>query len=100
MLPVRPADARCASFQHIQVLPNTRAGNGVPLYKLNIPDALIERISRTLESARPGGAPRDDQPVDERTRALSFAIHRPARSAPSRTAGLPLEPGSFVNLVA
>jgi hypothetical protein len=100
VLPVRPADAHYASFQHIQVLPDTRAGDGVPLYKLKILDALIERISRTQGSAGPGGAPRGDQPVDERIRALSFAIHRPARSAPSWTAGLSLEPGSFVNLVA
>jgi hypothetical protein len=100
VLPVRPADMRYASFRHIQVLPDTRAGEGVPLYKLKILDALIERIAGANGSARAGAAPREDLPVDERIRAISSAIHRPARGAPSWTAGLSLTPGSFVDLVA
>jgi hypothetical protein len=100
VLPVRPADMRYASFRHIQLLPDTRAGEGVPLYKLKILDALIERIAGASGSARPGAAPREEQPVDERIRAISAAIHRPGRGAPSWTAGLSLTPGSFVDLVA
>ena len=51
ILPVRPADLLYANFRHIQVRPDTRLEDGIPLYKLKILDTLIDSFSRVAGEA-------------------------------------------------
>jgi hypothetical protein len=111
VMPVRPAQAIYANFRHIQVLPDTRLQDGVPLYKLRILDSLIERMAAPgpqrnggiLHAAAMGGtAPRDEGGVDrligDITRGLRASGQSPGTSS-YRAGFLPL-PGAFVDLVA
>jgi len=45
VMPVRPSQAVYANFKHIQVRPDSRLDDGVPLYKLKILDTLIDHLS-------------------------------------------------------
>lgn len=45
VMPIRPAQLINANFRHIQVQPDSRLQNGVPLYKLRILDVLIDHLS-------------------------------------------------------
>jgi hypothetical protein len=45
IMPVRPTQAVYANFKHIQVRPDSRLDEGVPLYKLKILDTLIDHLS-------------------------------------------------------
>jgi hypothetical protein len=116
VMPVRPAQAIYASFRHIQVLPDTRLQDGVPLYKLRILDSLIDRVTSTGargKGATPAfsaglgrAAPRDEGRVDsliidlsKGLRAADRAATREPGSSSYRAGFLPL-PGAFVDLVA
>lgn len=55
IMPVRPAQAIYASFRHIDVLPDSRLSDGVPLYKLRILDSLIDRLSGAGTADGTGG---------------------------------------------
>jgi hypothetical protein len=113
VMPVRPAQAIYANFRHIQLLPDSRLQDGVPLYKLQILDSLIERMSPAQGGAfqgEPAGTkaivPRDEGGVDRLIGDLSQSL-RAAGQAATRGTGsssylagfLPL-PGAFVDLVA
>ena len=64
ILPVRPADLLYANFRHIQVRPDTRLEDGIPLYKLKILDTLIDSFSRVAgeAGATEGAGPAAEQP--------------------------------------
>jgi hypothetical protein len=116
VMPVRPAQAIYANFRHIQLLPDSRLKDGVPLYKLRILDSLIERMYATGTQGGAGdvpsaagtnaNVPRDEGVVDRLIGDLSRGL-RAAGQAASRGSGtssyragfLPL-PGAFVDLVA
>jgi hypothetical protein len=84
VMPVRPAEQIYANFRHIQVRPDSRLEDGVPLYKLKILDALIDSLSRTDASRGKDAA--------HGSRGFGLAaLYRP---------GFLPEPGTFVDLVA
>lgn len=89
ILPVRPAEMVFATFRHIQVQPDFRTESGVPIYKLKILDALIDRFS-----PRPAGGQVDASSID----SVIAEISRGLRG--SFGAGSLPAPGAFVNLVA
>ncbi len=89
ILPVRPAEMVYANFRHIQVQPDFRREDGVPIYKLKILDALIERLS-----PRPATGQVDAASIDSMITEISGGM-RKAFGAGSLPA-----PGAFVNLVA
>jgi len=106
VMPVRPAQAIYASFRHIQLLPDSRLQDGIPLYKLQILDSLIERMYATGHGgqgqAASGSAAartaRDEGGVDRLIGELSKSLR--AGGGNSYRAGfLPL-PGAFIDLVA
>ena len=99
ILPVRRADLLYANFRHIQVLPDTRLQEGIPVYKLKLLDTLIDRFARPegsgfaagLRKLTPGSV---DGLLEEITRWLRSAG---VRSAPYRPR-FPL--GTIVDLLA
>jgi hypothetical protein len=95
IMPVRPAQLIYANFKHIQVRPDSRLQDGIPLYKLKILDTLIEQMShkKSLPSVDAGSI---DSALAEMSRGF-----RAAGSAgqPYRGGFLPA-PGAFVDLVA
>jgi len=103
VMPVRPAQAVYANFKHIQVRPDSRLEDGVPLYKLKILDSLIDQLSKTGGSGIQLGSPRNGistANIDGLITGLT-ATGRSAGSAGSPyRAGFFLEPGAFVDLVA
>jgi len=100
VMPVRPAQAIFASFRHIQVLPDSRLQDGVPLYKLRILDALIDRAA--LGPAQATGA-RTEKGVDTLISDLSQRLRTGGAGGEGpggyRAGFLPL-PGAFVDLLA
>ena len=122
VMPVRPAQAIFASFRHIQVLPDSRLQDGVPLYKLRILDALMDRAAAGTQTgssaaAASGGSragwdglggpspSRTESSVDALIVDLSQKLRatdgRAGAQSPAgyRAGFLPL-PGAFVDLVA
>jgi hypothetical protein len=112
IMPVRPAQAIYASFRHIDVLPDSRLADGVPLYKLRILDSLIDRLSQVQGNGSGGAAAisaaarRDPASVDRwiadlagGLRAAGGSSARGGVSASYRAGFFPL-PGAFVDLVA
>ena len=88
VMPVRPAEVIYANFRHVQVQPDSRLQDGVPLYKLKILDMLIDRFS-----------PKQPSSVDARSiDSVITEISRGLRGA--YRAGFLPEPGAFVDLVA
>jgi hypothetical protein len=83
-MPVRPAEQIYANFRHIQVRPDSRLEDGIPLYKLKILDALIDSLSRTDASKGRGAA------AGQGGVGLAALYRR----------GFLPEPGTFVDLVA
>jgi hypothetical protein len=110
VMPVRPAQAINAHFRHIQLLPDSRLKDGVPLYKLKILDALIDNpapggsapgVSGTL-TGKVGRAEAVDgliAGIMDGLRAEEGAAARGMGSSAYRAGFLPL-PGAFVDLVA
>ncbi len=118
VMPVRPAQAILASFRHIQVLPDSRLQDGVPLYKLRILDTLIDQLAAvhrgfspgdvkrssgvSSEAVRVGGAGGVDRLIGDLARGLrsaEAAAFRGSGGSAYRAGFLPL-PGAFVDLVA
>jgi len=104
VMPVRPAELIQANFRHIQVRPDSRLDDGVPLYKLKILDTLIDHLSRdnggTAQAGlltRPGvGSAAIDTLI---TRMASELRQSTALDNSYRARFLP-EPGAFVDLLA
>lgn len=91
IMPVRPAQMVYANFKHIQVLPESRLKDGVPLYKLKILDILIDQLSpkRPVASVDAGSI---DLIIGEMLRGL--------RGRGAYRGGFLPATGAFVNLVA
>ena len=89
VMPVRPADAVYANFRHVQVRPDSRLQDGVPIYKLKILDMLIDRFSPKQPQAGVD-AGSIDSVITEMSRGLRGAYR----------AGFLPAPGAFVDLVA
>ncbi len=103
VVPVRPARAVHASFRHIEVLPDIRVQDGIPLYKLQILDALLEYYSAPARRDFPSEqAPAADGTREATANILVNGLSRGTRSpAPgSYRAGLLPLPGALVDLVA
>jgi len=103
VMPVRPAELIQANFRHIQVRPDSRLDEGVPLYKLKILDTLIDSLSRDSGTAartgplnRPGAGASIDNII---TRMASELRQGTGRDNSYRARFLP-EPGAFVDLLA
>jgi hypothetical protein len=103
ILPVRPSQAVYANFRHIQVRPDSRLEDGIPLYKLKILDTLIEQLSRSngTTGAMMGGAPgADAKTVDALITSLSTTLRAGTAPGASYRRGFFPAPGAFVDLVA
>jgi hypothetical protein len=107
IMPVRPAQLVYANFKHIQVLPDSRLQDGVPLYKLKMLDMLIEQLSprKPLPAVNAGS-------IDSIIGVLSHGMtpsrsshgvttgESPRGTAQAYRAGFFPAPGAFVNLLA
>jgi hypothetical protein len=106
VMPVRPAELIHANFRHIQVRPDSRLDDGVPLYKLKILDTLIDHLARDGGVTAPLKG-RVSTPSDARGVSIDTLIAQMAselgqggaRDHAYRGRFLP-EPGAFVNLFA
>ncbi|HTO23177.1 MAG TPA: hypothetical protein VMQ10_11935 [Spirochaetia bacterium] len=109
ILPVRPAQMVAATFRHIQVRPDSRLDNGIPIYKLKILDTLIDHLSARQPAA--GGSVANGSAASGSAASGSAAavnaatidsvimeMSRGMRGA-FQAGSLPA-PGAFVNLVA
>lgn len=94
IMPVRPAQLIYANFKHIQVMPESRLEDGVPLYKLTILDTLIDQLSRKkpVPSVDAGS-------IDSIIGELSRGLRRGGTAQAYRAGFLPT-PGALVDLVA
>jgi hypothetical protein len=108
VLPVRRAELLYANFRHIQVRPDTRLEDGIPLYKLKILDALIDSFARV--SGEPGGArgsigagkkptPSADT-IDRVISAVAKNLRSESSGSAAYRAGFLPAPGAFVDLAA
>src|SRR5579864_5203791 len=101
VVPVRPVQAIYANFRHVQVLPDSRLQDGVPVYKLKILHSLIEELSPVKANASfttSGGT--IDRIISDLSGGLRAAEAGRTRGSGAYRAGfLPL-PGAFVDLVA
>jgi hypothetical protein len=107
VMPVRRAQMVYASFKHIQVQPDSRLQDGVPLYKLRILDMLIDQMSRKADSGIITSERRDKPPlrpdaasIDALITGMSSDLRTAGNSRGAYRAGFFLEPGAFVDLVA
>jgi hypothetical protein len=95
IMPVRPAQLVYANFKHIQVMPDSRLQDGVPLYKLKILDTLIDHLSqkKPLTSV-------DASSIDSVIMDMSSGFRLRGVSGQSYRAAFLPAPGAFVDLVA
>lgn len=95
IMPVRPAQLIFANFKHIQVVPDSRLEDGVPLYKLKILDTLIDQLSqkKPLPSMDAGS-------IESAIIEMSRGFRAAGGAAQSYRAGFLPAPGAFVDLVA
>jgi hypothetical protein len=105
IMPVRRAQMVYASFKHIQVQPDSRLQEGVPLYKLRILDTLIDLMSRatgTGANDKTGrqGVRADSASIDATIAGMSSELRSAGGSPSSYRAAFFPEPGAFVDLVA
>jgi len=109
ILPVRPAQMVAATFRHIQVRPDSRLDNGIPIYKLKILDTLIDHLSPRQPAAGgsvANGSAANGSAANGSVAAVDAAtidsvimeMSRGMRGA-FQAGSLPA-PGAFVNLVA
>jgi hypothetical protein len=94
-MPVRPAQVVYANFKHIQVRPDSRLEDGVPLYKLKILDTLIDHLSRKKQAPSA-----DASSIDSVIVEMSRSFRAAGGSGQSYRAGFLPAPGAFVDLVA
>lgn len=116
ILPVRRAQMVYANFKHIQVRPESRREDGIPLYKLKILDMLIDQLSSkdaghapwtigatagAKASARTGAlSGMNADSVDALITGMSIVLRSSGPSGSSYRAVFLPEPGAFVDLVA
>jgi hypothetical protein len=98
VLPVRPAQLINANFRHIQLRPDSRLEDGIPLYKLRILDSLIDQLSRVAGGSSQPLTSADAGSIDSLLAGMSREI-RSAGASPYRGGFFP-EPGALVDLVA
>jgi len=104
VMPVRPAELIQANFRHIQVRPDSRLEDGVPLYKLKILDTLIDHLSRDSGAAAHAGPLTRPAAGSSHVDALITRMAAELRKGDAldnsyRARFLP-EPGAFVDLLA
>ncbi len=104
VMPVRPAELVNANFRHIQVRPDSRLDDGVPLYKLKILDTLIDSLSLDGSGVQAGALIRPAAgraSIDGMITRLASELRQgaAARDNSYRARFLP-EPGAFVDLLA
>jgi hypothetical protein len=109
VVPVRPAELIYANFKHIEVRPDSRLEDGVPLYKLKILDTLIDHLS-AKKPAPSFDAGSIDSTIIEMSRRMRAAeggfgaagrgLGASSGSGESYRAGFLPAPGAFVDLVA
>jgi hypothetical protein len=95
VVPVRPAQLIAANFRHIQLRPDSRLEDGVPLYKLKILDALIDHLSQKNQPPRV-----DSTSIDSMIGELQKASRTPGESGQNYRAAFLPPPGAFVDLLA
>jgi hypothetical protein len=104
ILPVRPSQAVYANFRHIQVRPDSRLEDGIPLYKLKILDTLIEQLSRSKGTAGAaddvGTREANAKTVDTLIANLASTLRAGTAPGASYRRGFFPAPGAFVDLVA
>jgi hypothetical protein len=110
VLPVRRADMIYASFRHIQVRPDSRIEDGIPLYKLKILDALIDSYSKNTRETGVGGAAAsvgrgasrglNAETIDLLISEAMGNLKAGNGGNAAYRAGLLPEPGAFVDLAA
>ena len=104
VMPVRPAELIQANFRHIQVRPDSRLDDGVPLYKLKILDTLIDHLSRdTGGAAQAGPVTRQGAhsgSIDTLITRMASELRQGAAPENSYRARFLPEPGAFVDLLA
>jgi hypothetical protein len=110
VLPVRRAEMIYANFRHIQVRPDSRIEDGIPLYKLKILDTLIDSYSKNVRetgavSAAAGAGRGPGRGVSAETIDLLIGEAMGNLKAgnggnAAYRAGLLPEPGAFVDLAA
>jgi hypothetical protein len=98
VLPVRPSQLVNANFRHIQVRPDSRLEDGIPLYKLRILDSLIDQLSRGADAAKITKV--DAGSIDSLLAGMSREIRSAGSAGAPYRDGFFLEPGAFVDLVA
>jgi hypothetical protein len=95
IMPVRPAQLIYANFKHIQVRPDSRLEDGIPLYKLKILDTLIEQLSQ--KKPQPSV---DAGSIDSVIMEMSRGFRPAGGSGQLYRAGFLPTPGAFVDLMA
>jgi len=107
ILPVRPAQVIFANFKHIQVRPDSRLEDGVPLYKLKILDSLIDQMAKTAvmpgnESGARGllKSGLTAANIDGVIAGMTGAGRAQSGAGAAYRPGFFLAPGAFVDLVA
>ncbi len=95
IMPVRPAQLVYANFKHIQVMPESRLEDGVPLYKLKILDTLIDQLSHSKPVLAVSAGS-----IDSIIGEFDAGDSAGARTAQAYRAGFLPTPGAFVDLVA
>jgi hypothetical protein len=107
VLPVRRAELLYANFRHIQVRPDTRLEDGIPLYKLKILDTLIDSYARGAGESGAGGntgagnrpAPRADT-IDQLISAAAKNLRSEGSGRAAYRVGFLPAPGTFVDVAA
>jgi hypothetical protein len=104
-VPVQPSNYLYAHFKHVSGFPAPEGVAGVPVNKLKILDAIIERLSQVRKNAvsSPEQAGfKDEKQLDalimEYQKQLSTAISHAGAAAYTANAQIPA--GSFVNIAA
>lgn len=106
VMPVRPAQMVYANFKHIQVRPDSRLEDGIPLYKLKILDSLIDQLSKTGVGDVTSVARVSSQSgvttsnIDGLITSLTGARGSAGAMGSAYRPGFFLEPGAFVDMVA
>ena len=103
-VPVQPSNYLYAHFKHVSGFPAPEGVAGVPVNKLKILDAIIERLSQVRKNVAAGPEQagfKDEKQLDalimEYQKQLSNAV---SRVGAAYTASAQIPAGSFVNLAA
>ena len=106
IMPVRPAELIQANFRHIQLQPDSRLDDGVPLYKLKILDTLIDSFSRdsaataSVQGSRPARAGVGAASIDDLIMQMTNEARLSSGRENSYRARFLPAPGAFVDLLA